>query len=250
MKGGYLKLELRRVLREPGTILFVLGFPAAFYVLEVIIFQGQWPEEKAQYEPAAVLMPAMAAWGVLISGMLVGTRVVNERKAGWQRQLRLTPLTSGHYLLGKAAVGMAVAVPPPFVVALVGALFLDVRLEPTGWLFVTLLVSIGGLPFAVLGLFIGQMGTRENVQQITIIGMLVLAIFGGIFIPLQSLPAWFTYISYVTPSYWLSELGKSGLSGEGVGAQDPVLAGAVLLAWSVVLAAAVIWRYRHDSART
>ncbi|QBI54881.1 ABC transporter permease [Streptomonospora litoralis] len=250
MKGGYLTLELRRVLREPGTILFVLGFPAAFYVLEVIIFQAEWPAEKAQYEPATILMPSMAAWGVLISGMLVGTRVVNERKAGWQRQLRLTPLSSANYLLGKAAVGMVVAVPPPFVVALVGALFLDVSLEPTGWLFVTLLVSIGGLPFAILGLLIGQLGTRENVQQITIIGMLVLAIFGGIFIPLQSLPAWFVYVSYVTPSYWLAELGKAGVSTSGVGTQSPVLAGAVLLAWSVVLAVAVVWRYRHDSARS
>ena len=251
MNVGYLKLELRRVLREPGTLLFVLGFPAAFYVLEVIIFQAEWPDSHDAYDPATILMPSMAAWGVLISGMLVGARVVNERQAGWQRQLRLTPLSSSGYLLGKVSVGMLVAIPPPLAVAFVAAAFLGVRLDPAAWVSVTLLVTLGGLPFAILGLLVGQVGTRENVQQITIIGMLVLAIFGGLFIPLQTLPEWFLYVSYVTPSYWLAELGKSGMAAAiGVEAQPLLHSAAALTAWTVALAVAVGWRYRHDSART
>ena len=250
MNAGYLKLELRRILREPGTLLFVIGFPAGFYLLEVIIFQADWPEGAGD-GPAAYLMPGMAAWGVLISGMLVGSRVVNERQVGWQRQLRLTPLSSTGYLLGKVAVGMVVAVPPPFAIALGAAVVFGVRLEPAGWVSVTLLMSLGGLPFAILGLLIGQLGTRENVQQMTIIGMLVLAIFGGLFIPLDTLPTWFTYISYVTPSYWLSELGKAGMTDiVGGSVQNAILAAGMLVAWTVALSLAVVWRYRHDSART
>ncbi|SDJ40293.1 ABC transporter permease [Nonomuraea jiangxiensis] len=244
MNLGYLALELRRVLREPGTLLFIIGFPGAFYLLEAVIFESQWPARSA-IDPGAVLLPAMAGWGVLISGMLVGARVMNEREAGWQRQLRLTPLTGGGYLLGKAAVGLLVSIPPPIVVALAAALFRDVRLDLGGWLFVTLVITLGGTPFAVLGLLIGQFGNKKNTQQIIIIGMLVLAIFGGIFIPLDSLPPWFTYVGYATPSYWLIDLGRAGIEMGG----DPMRAGLILLAWTVVLAGAVIWRYRHDSAR-
>ncbi|GLW12687.1 hypothetical protein Misp01_78150 [Microtetraspora sp. NBRC 13810] len=165
----------------------------------------------------------MAGWGVLISGMLVGARVVNEREAGWQRQLRLTPLTGGGYLLGKVAVGMLVSIPPPIVLALAAALFRDVRLDLGGWLFVTLVITLGGTPFAILGLLIGQFGNKKNTQQIIIIGMLVLAIFGGI--PLDALPAWFSYIGYATPSCWLTDLGRAGIEMGG----DPMRAGMILL---------------------
>jgi ABC-2 type transport system permease protein len=244
VKLGYLALELRRVLREPGTLLFVIGFPGGFYLLEAVIYESQWPQGST-VDPGTVLLPAMAGWGVLISGMLIGSRVVNERAAGWQRQLRLTPLSGGGYLLGKIAVGMVLSIPPPVVVALVAAVARGVRLDLAGWLFVTLGISIAGVPFALLGLFIGQVANTKNIEQIIIVGMVMLAIFGGIFIPIDALPRWFVYIGWATPSYWLTELGRVGIE---MG-RTPVLASVMLLAWTVVLAVAVMWRFRHDSAR-
>lgn len=244
MKFGYLALELRRALRQPGTLLFIVGFPGAFYLLETLIFETQIPG-GGPYSASVIVLPAMTAWGVLLAGMLIGTQVVNERAAGWQRQLRLTPLSGANYLLGKGAVGMLVALPPPLVVALIAGLVRDVRLEFSAWLVLILLVWLGGLPFAILGLLIGQTASKDNVQQITIIGMMVLAIFGGIFMPLDTLPAWFTYIGYFTPSYWLTEIARSAVLPD----HDILLAGGILVGWSVVLAGAVIWRYRHDSSR-
>ncbi|MGJ6962600.1 ABC transporter permease [Streptosporangium sp. G11] len=245
MRFGYLALELRRALRQPGTLLFVVGFPGAFYLLETLIFETQMPGD-APYPAAVVVLPAMTAWGVLLAGMLVGTQVVNERAAGWQRQLRLTPLSGAGYLLGKGAVGMLVALPPPLVVALIAALVRDVRLEPGAWLVLILLVWLGGLPFAILGLLIGQTAGKDNVQQITIVGMLVLAIFGGMFMPLDTLPPWFTSVGHLTPGYWLTEVARSAVLPD----RDILPAGGVLVGWSVVLAGAAMWRYRHDSSRS
>jgi ABC-2 type transport system permease protein len=245
MKLGYLGLEVRRILRQPGTLLFVLGFPGGFYLLEALIFESQMPQE-VPVQAALIILPAMTAWGVLMAGMLVGTQVVNERAAGWQRQLRLTPLSGAGYLLGKAAVGMLVALPPPMVVAALAMFVRDVRLEPQEWLALIGLVWIGGLPFAIMGLLIGQIAKKDNVQEITIIGMMALAIFGGIFMPLDSLPSWFTYVGYATPSYWLVEIARSVVLPD----RHMLLAAGALVGWAVILAAAVMWRYRHDSGRS
>ncbi|WP_061294945.1 ABC transporter permease [Herbidospora cretacea] len=245
MKSGYLALELRRALRQPGTLLFVVGFPGAFYLLETLIFETQIPGD-GPYPAPVIVLPAMTAWGVLLAGMLIGTSVVNERAAGWQRQLRLTPLSGVGYLMGKGAVGMLVALFPPMVVALVAGLVRGVRLEPGSWLVLLLLVWLGGLPFALLGLLIGQTTGKDNVQQVTIVGMLVLAIFGGMFMPLDTLPAWFTSVGHFTPSYWLTEIARSAVLPD----QDVLPAGGVLVAWTLVLGSAVTWRYRHDSGRS
>ncbi len=127
MSLGYLALEVRRTLRAPGTLLFTIGFPAVFYLLEVVLYAGYELPAGAVGWPT-ILMVSMNAWGVLMAGLLVGSRVVHERAAGWQRQLRLTPLSGGGYLLGKAAVGQLVAAPTALAVPLVAVL---VRRRPT-----------------------------------------------------------------------------------------------------------------------
>src|SRR5690606_18135568 len=147
------------------------------------------------------------------------------------------PLSGGGYLTGKATVGMLVALPPPIVVALLAVFVHDVRLEPHQWIILVGLVWLGGLPFAIMGLLIGQVARKDNVQEITIIGMMALAIFGGIFMPLDTLPAWFTYVGYATPSYWLAEIARSVVLPD----RPMLAAGAALIGWTAVLAAAVIW---------
>ncbi len=176
----YLALELRRALRRPGTLLFVVGFPGAFYLLESVIFGN-----------GTDILPAMAAWGVLLAGLLVAPPIVAERATGWQRQLRLTPLSGPGYLRGKATVGLLVALPPPVVVALLAHFTQGSGSTLSSGLALVGLTWLGAVPFALLGILVGQLATPENVQQVTIVGMLALAIFGGMFMPLDTLPAWF-----------------------------------------------------------
>jgi ABC-2 type transport system permease protein len=107
-------------------------------------------------------------------------------------------------------------------------------------------VWLGSLPFAILGLLFGQVATKDNVQNFVILSMLLLAMFGGLFMPLDTLPPWWTDIARLVPSYWLAEVGRAGV----LPGHDLLMPVLVLAAWSVVLSGAVVLRYRHDSART
>jgi ABC-2 type transport system permease protein len=242
---GYLLLELRRALRSGGTLLFTIGFPAAFYLLEMMLFADIAGASTADYP--LTIMFGMTAWGVMTAGLLIGTRVVHERTVGWQRQLRLTPLSGGGFLVGKVAVGMGVALPTAVVVPVVAVLFEGVQLTPVGWFHAVVLVWLGSLPFAILGLLFGQLATQDNVQNFVIISMLLLAMLGGLFMPLDTLPPWWTDVARLAPSYWLAELGRAGVLPTETGVLVPAL---VLAGWALVLGAAVVLRYRRDSART
>lgn len=239
MNTTYLALEVRRVLRSPRTVMFVVGIPVLYF----FIFKGLY---GASAEATAYLMGGMAAFGAMMGTLFTGARTTTERAVGWQRQLRLTPLTPAQYLLGKGIVGVAIGLIPVVLIALAGALFGGVTLTGGGWVQLILGVWIAALPFAALGLLIGQLASTESLQIYTMSVMLLCGFLGGLWIPPTSFPSWLAGIAKILPSYWMADIGHGAvLHNSQLGT-----AAAVLGAWTIVLAAMVMVRYRKDSART
>ncbi|RZS43416.1 ABC-2 type transport system permease protein [Herbihabitans rhizosphaerae] len=244
MSATYLALEMRRVLRTPAFAVFTIGFP----VVLLFLYSGIFTNDAENKQVAlAIIMTSMCAFGGVTASLVTGTRAAEERHAGWQRQLRLTPLSGGGYLVAKVIVGMVVALGPILLVALLGGLVQGVSLDAAGWLRVTLGVWLGMLPIALIGLFIGQTATADSVQAVTQAVMLLLTLIGGIFIPVDSMPGWLINVSKVLPTYWISQIARGAVTtdlSEGLGTAILVLA-----AWTVVAGALVVRRYRRDSAR-
>jgi ABC-2 type transport system permease protein len=244
MRTAYLGLEAKRALRNPRFLMFTMVFPVVIFVIDVGAFgKGDVPNSDVSY--AAYLMVSMAAFGAFMAAMNTGARTAVERAAGWQRQLRLTPLRPTGYLLAKGAVGTLVALPPIVLVALVGMFAENVHLPVGGWVQVILGVWVATIPFAVLGLLVGQLATAETMQVFTSGLMIVLGFLGGILIPTTVFPDWMSNISKVLPSYWLADVGHGALLGN----TDTGRAIVWLAGWTVVLAFAVVRRYQRDSAR-
>jgi ABC-2 type transport system permease protein len=244
MRTAYLGLEAKRALRNPRFLMFTMVFPVVIFVIDVSAFgKGDVPGSNVSY--AAYLMVSMAAFGAFMAAMNTGARTAVERAAGWQRQLRLTPLRPTGYLLAKGAVGTLVALPPIILVALVGMFAENVHLPVSGWVQVILGVWVATIPFAVLGLLVGQLANGETMQVFTSGLMIVLGFLGGILIPVTVFPDWMSHISRVLPSYWLADIGHGALLGN----TDTGKAILWLAGWTVVLAFAVVRRYQRDSAR-
>ncbi|MGO1736446.1 MAG: ABC transporter permease [Leucobacter sp.] len=236
---GYLLLELRRAMRSSGTLLFTLGFPAVFYALESLLFS-----DSGSVVDSRKIMIGMSVWGVMTAGLLVGTRIVDERAAGWQRVIRLTPLSGTGYLSAKVIVGVLVGLPAVVGVPIVAVVMDGVTMTAVEWLFATVGIWIGSVTFAVLGVAVGQFATKENVQTIIIVLMLALATLGGLFFPLSALPDWWRSVAQLMPSYWLAQLGKAG--GDPMSAIPAIV---ILVALFGVLAFVSVWRYRRVAER-
>ena len=105
--GGFnltaLKLEVRRVLRNRRTVMFILVFPSVFFFMF-----GLSSKAQAQGGPAAIayVMISMAVYGAMVGTTAGGAAVAVERSLGWSRQLRLTPLRPGAYVAMKVLTAM------------------------------------------------------------------------------------------------------------------------------------------------
>jgi ABC-2 type transport system permease protein len=241
MSFGYLILELRRAVRNARFLIFTIAFPVLMFLLYVGIFSG------GDRSVTGVLMVNMTAFGALSGALFAGGRVAVERSAGWQRQLRLTPLSGPAYLTAKGITGMMLAIPAVVLVPLTGALFEGVSLDAGGWLRVVLGTWLAVIPFALIGLLAGQIATPETMQPVMSITMLAMSMLGGIFIPIDTMPGWMLDIAHVLPSYWLGQIARGAVTTDMASSLGQAVL--VLAAWSVGLAVAVVRRYQRDSAR-
>jgi ABC-2 type transport system permease protein len=241
MSFTYLLLEARRAMRNGRFVIFSIAFPVLLFLLYV----GIWANgDKAM---TGILMVNMTSFGALSAALFAGGRVALERSVGWQRQLRLTPLSGGGYLTAKGITGMLLALPAVILVPLVGVVVEGVSLDAAGWLRVTIGIWLAVIPFALIGLLIGQVGTPDSMQPIMSLTMMTMSMLGGVFIPIDTMPSWLLKIAHVLPSYWLGQVGRGAVTSNlSVNLGQAVL---VLAVWTVVVGLGVTRRFRRDSAR-
>src|SRR6516162_10198950 len=109
MRGTLLlvRAEISRLRRNRRYFLFTLALPVVLYL--IIGKQG-----KAAYGVgfSAYCMVAMASFGAFSGALNANAiRISEERKVGWIRQLRLTPLPANAYVIAKLITSMATTIP-------------------------------------------------------------------------------------------------------------------------------------------
>lgn len=235
--------EVKRILRSPRFLIFTVGFPVVYF----LIFSGLYGAGNAPDGTATMvyLMVSMAAFGAISASISTGGRVAVERAAGWNRQLRLTPLPGWAYLLVKAVVAMLVALPALVLVFAVAGLVSHVDLSLLSWLRVFGTAWLGVLPFAAIGLLVGMAATADSAQAMSTVTMLVFALLGGLFVPAFLLPPFLATLAHLLPSYWLADIAR----GQAVGAAVPAQGVLVLAGWLLAAGAVVVLRYRRDALR-
>ena len=183
MRGVLLltQAEISRLRRNKRYLLFTIGLPVILYL--IVAKQG-----KSAYgvEFTSYYMVAMASFGSF-SGALNGNaiRISEERKVGWIRQLRLTPLPANAYVVAKILTSMATTIPSVVVVLLLGRFYGGVHLAAWQWLVVAVIVWLGSTIFAALAVAIGYRFPPDQVQPIAMLIYFTFTILGGIWFPLS-----------------------------------------------------------------
>ncbi|MFB9376244.1 ABC transporter permease [Kineococcus gynurae] len=232
----YLVLDARRVLRNRRTLIFTIAMPVVFFF---VFGAGQGDPDAKAY-----IMISLGVYGAMVAATSVGASVAVERAGGWSRQLRLTPLRPSSYVMGKVLTATAIALLPILVEFAVGAAS-GVRLSAADWVLSGLLAWVGSLVFAAFGLAVGYLVPSENAMQIVGAVMSILAMLGGLFVPLSAFPHLMQEIARFTPAYGVGVLARFPLMDSGW------LPGAVLnvAAWTAVFSLAAGLLFRRDTAR-
>ncbi len=243
----YVQLELHRASRNRRYLMTAVIFPVMFYALFTGVLQGGGADPTAGGGLAwkTYYMISMAAYGAI--GAALGSAIViaTERRSGWTRLLRTTPLPPVGYVAGKLIVSYLVTLPSIGLVLVAGAVLNQVTLPPATWVQVYLSMIVGALPFAALGLLLGYLFDANSAQGGMMITYFALAILGGLWVPVTNMAGVLVTIAHVLPAYHLGNLGWQALAGNG---PDPVDL-AVLAVYTLVIGALVLWRYRADELR-
>src|ERR1700745_3382130 len=121
------KDEITRLMHNKRYFIFTVGFPVVLYLL----VGRQVSAQAYGIAFGAYYMVAMATFGAF-SGALNGNaqRISQEKKDGWIRQLRLTPLPANAYVVTKILVSLATTIPAIVIVLLLGRFYGNVHLPP------------------------------------------------------------------------------------------------------------------------
>lgn len=243
--GGFnltvLRIELRRMLRNRRTVIFTLIFPAALF-LSFGSTEG-WDDSVGNGNVAAYIMVSMALYGAALTAASGGAQVAMERAMGWSRQLRLTPLNPGVYILMKAILALVLGGIAIAVVNVVG-IFQGKPEMPVGvWISCALLTLVCTLVFAALGVFVGYLVPGENAMQILGPGLAIFSFLGNVFIPLDEGTVIY-HIAQFTPMFGVAEISRYPLTGD---LHWTAVLNAVV--WFAIFVAGAAWRMAKDTAR-
>jgi ABC-2 type transport system permease protein len=153
---------------------------------------------------AAFYMVGMASFGTLSGAFNNNTiRISQERKDGWIRQLRLTPLPANAYVVAKVLTSMVTTVPSILFVFVLGSFYGHVQMPIWKWVACAVAIWIGTLIFAALAVAVGYKLNPDSVQPVTIVVFFAFSIFGGLWFPLHGALEKF---GEFTPTYQIVKL--------------------------------------------
>ncbi|MER5181377.1 ABC transporter permease [Streptomyces sp. NPDC002896] len=235
---AYLKLEVRRTLRDTGFVIFGIGMPVMMYLLFTNLGEndGSWKTAS---------MVGMAAYGAVGSALNTGGGVAEDKTIGWLRQLRITPMAPRDVVLGRALTGSVTVLPAIIAVLVAGGLVNGVRLDAWQWAVIALLLWLGSIPFTLLGLGNGYRLTAQATGVVNMVCNLGLSVVGGLWFPIALFPEWLRSLSAYTPTNRFAQLGTAVADGHA----PSLTALVVITVWLVVFGSYAVVSYRR-AART
>jgi ABC-2 type transport system permease protein len=191
------KVRIRLALRNRAFIFFSMIFPLIFLFLFLGLF-ARGNRAALPYMLASVLtLTVMGSfWGLSV-------QLVTFREQGILRRFRLTPVSAGA-MLGSSILSNYAMTLPTVIIEFVLARWLF-RMIGWGNLWgVGLLVTLGTIAFAALGLIVASV--TNTMQETQIINQILWSVFlflSGATLPLPMLPAWIQRLSFFLPATYL-----------------------------------------------
>jgi ABC-2 type transport system permease protein len=245
MNAKYLGYEFLRLWRNKAFFFFTLIFPLILFIIFAEMM-GSSMVSLGAGDVSLVLyyMVSMAGYGGLMAALSGGARIATERAVGWNRQLRLSPLSTTMYMFSKAATTYLMCFLSMALIISAG-LILGARVEGAHRWFIMLGLTVVALvPFVVIGIVFGQLLAPDAMGPLLGGGGAFFAYLGGMWFPFSP-GSTMDQVGQMFPSYWISQASLTAIEG----GTWPLKAWLVVGAWSVVFLAAAVWAYQRDLTR-
>jgi ABC-2 type transport system permease protein len=209
------------------------------------ITSSNWFNPRMNYK--YFIVPGILALLVTIVGfILTSLNIVKEKEAGTIEQLNVTPLKKYQFILGKLIpfwiLGMFV-LSIGFLVS-----FIVYGIFPAGSFIIGYLFA-GIYLIAILGFGLLTSTFAETQQQAMFIAyffMMIFVLLGGLFAPIENMPDWAKYLTYINPVSYLIEVMRM-LVLKGSGFADLAKHFGIIILFAVVFNSLAIMNYKKTT---
>lgn len=230
------KTEFLRLLRSPTFVMATIGFPLMFYLIFGLTFATQF---AGGLNVLTYTLATYGTFGVIgVSLFAFGVGISNERRSGWLRIKRASPMPPEAFFVGKICVAFLYNALTVALLFSVAFLFAGVRMPATEWasLGATLISAV--IPFSTLGFAFGYLASAQSSSAFANLFHLPMGFASGLWIPLHQLPQWIQDIAPFLPYYHFAQLALkciNGSSGDSPWLHIGVVAGYTALFFGLAL---------------
>ncbi len=202
--------------------------------------------EDTSLKSIQYVTPGLLAWAVSMGATFGGAlTLVQWRKNGLLRRLRMSPVSTTNLVLSRTLVTLVLALLQMAVFLGIGTLFFGLRLTGWWWSAVPLLF-VGSLAFQAIGLVVGAISrTEEAASGMANLVILPMAFLSGSFIPLDAAPDWLRTVANFLPMGHLNK-GMSAVMVRGESPASLLLPGGVLIGFTLVFSLLAARLFRWD----
>jgi ABC-2 type transport system permease protein len=172
----------------------IIDFEEAGVDLQSRIWFNANLESRFFYVPGVI-----ASIAFLIPIILTAQAIVREREIGTLEQIMVTPIRSWELMLGKTLPFALIGLLDVIMIALIGVFWFEIPFRGN-----PLILLLGNILFLLssvgIGLFISTISSTQQQAQIsTFFFMMPAFILSGFAFPLENMPQWLQYTTYINP---------------------------------------------------
>jgi ABC-2 type transport system permease protein len=234
---------------DPSTVIFVIFMPLIMVALMKELFATALQAEGFRdANGSEFAVPAMAVGFAAFGVGYAGFTFFRDHGWGTWDRLRATPASSVDIMVGKVLPTVGVTfVQLGLLFLLGGPLF---GLTVTGsWAALGLLIAVVALALSAFGMLVTAIArTMNQLNAIGSVGGMAMAMLGGAWVPVATMPGWAQAVAPALPTYWAMQ-GFRGVILEGEGVSEVMVPVLVMLGFGAIYTAVAAARFRFEDTK-
>ena len=231
---GQLRFEIQQLLRTPVFLIMTLALVAFLPLLKKLGIQGDAAIESM------VSICGLTLFTVVIDRL--GKRVAVERSEKWLKLLKVTCLPPFIHIAAKVATSLLICTASILLAFILGHWQLSIDAGFSFWINLFLVLIVGVIPFAILGLTLGYLLNPKSADSILGLSLIIVPVAcGALTIPmpnyLQDTITLLPFYHYKESILWAADLNYDG----------QIFLHFSWLIWAtLVFSAIALWSYRRE----
>lgn len=228
------KRNLKEIVRDPISLVFLIGLPLIMEIMFYLIFHTMTSQFEMKY-----LAPGIVAFSqsflTLFSGMLIAV----DRNSSFLTRLYVSRAKSHEFIFGYAFAMLPITLVQSVLFFLVGGI-IEPSIFCVGMILAVLLSLVTALLFIGLGILFGSVCTERSIGGVASIIISGQSLLSGMWFPLDSMGAGILTVMRCLPFRNAALLLQNTINGVGDAFNDFALPLIIVLAYTAVAFIAAI----------